>query len=366
MLMSRALSLPFLILTLSVCAAPPPSTGGPDRQADQDVSTAKQNGGNGSSSGEVDEDGNPSNAAPNSAGACAKDLRADLEFLASKDLAGRGPGTPGDQAARKFISDRFKCLGVEPAGPNGSYLQEFTDSEGTSSANVVGMIKGSDPTVGGDIIVVSAHIDHFGLVGNLGLRLGANDNASGIVSVLAVAAAVRQQGTPPKRTIAFMVFGSEELGCEGSHHFISAKTVGPLSMSKVVYDINFDMVGTYAQNGNKVLAHGTFPKTAATSIVKSAIPSGLNVNIGVPGLGQDDSDYSPFCFAGVPVVAFFTDDTPCYHKSCDTADRIDYPHFGQIVKLGADTVLGLAATNTDLAAARRSLDVTDLGCGDDD
>jgi hypothetical protein len=290
-------------------------------------------------------------------------MRADLTYLASPELAGRAPGTPGDAAARAFIEERFRCLGVKPGGDDGTYLQKFVDSEGTTSYNVVGMIPGTDPVVGSDIIVLGAHIDHFGTLEGEGLRLGANDNASGITSVLTVAQAIKQRAKAPRRTVAFMLFGSEELGCEGSHHYVD-HSLKALPTSRVVYDINFDMVGSYAQNGGKVIAHGTVAKTPGAAVLAKLLGGapGLNVETGVPGIEEDDSDYYPFCAAGIPMVGFFTDDPPCYHKACDTADKIDYPHLAQIAKLGGDLALGLADGSTDLAAFRRTAKASSLGC----
>lgn len=175
-------------------------------------------------------------------------LVATLPFLVL-GVAGRAPGTPGDIAARAYVENRLKCLGVSPGGDASTYFQKFTDSDDTDSANVVGMIPGSDPAVASQVVIVSAHLDHLG-----GARLGANDNASGIVSVLSIAQALRQRGTAPRRTVAFMVFDSEELGCDGSHHYVD-NGLAALPTAKVVYDVNFDMVGTYQQNGN------TWPRT---------------------------------------------------------------------------------------------------------
>lgn len=105
-------------------------------------------------------------------------------------------------------------------------------------------------------------------------------------------------------------------------------------------------------------------KTPATAILKTLLAKtpDLKVDVGVPGLGEDDSDYYPFCAKGIPMVAFFTDDPTCYHKACDTEDRIDYVHLGQIAKTGGELALGLADSTTDLLAARSQLKVSDLGC----
>jgi hypothetical protein len=290
-------------------------------------------------------------------------MRAHLSYLASPELAGRAPGSPGDKAARKYVEDRLKCLGILPGAADGSYLQPFVDSNGTSSGNIIGMIPGTDPVVGKDILVIGAHIDHFGTIGGKGLRLGANDNASGVTTVLTLAQAFKQRATAPKRTVAFMFYGSEELGCDGSHYYVDHSTPA-LPFAKVVYDINFDMVGSYTVNGKQVDAHGTYPTTPGLAALKKVLGTTppLKINLGVPGLGEDDSDYWAFCAKAVPIVAFFTDDPPCYHKACDTADKIDYPNMSKLAKIGADLAAELADSATDLAAYRKQAKVKDLGC----
>ena len=356
------LAFPLLIASVAVCDPSPVNPAG-DHSSTSDHATGDDDDDDHTSASAVSDDSASTKTAPASAGGYDQaQMQKHLRFLASKELAGRAPGTPGDAAARKYVAERFAAIGVQPAGDDGSFDQAFTNSEKTKSFNVVGMIKGSDPKVSKDVIVLGAHIDHFGLVGGEGLRLGANDNASGVVAVLSIAEALVKRASPPRRTIAFMIFGSEELGCEGSHHYMK-KGLKALPVGDVVYDINFDMVGTYTQNGGFVTAHGTVGDTPAASLIEGLIPSGLKVETGVPGIEEDDSDYSPFCVAGIPMVGFFTDDDPgCYHESCDTEDRIDYPHLLQIAKLGGDLAEKLADGEQDLAAYRAAAKVSKLGC----
>src|SRR6185295_14296502 len=113
----------------------------------------------------------------------------------------------------------------------------------------------------GDIVIVGAHHDHLG-----DGHLGANDNASGVVALLAIAQAIQQHG-PRHRTIGFVAFGGEELGLVGSTYF-AAHAPDSLPLARVVYDINLDMVGSYAQAG-AVYAMGTFGGLPATAIVKA-------------------------------------------------------------------------------------------------
>lgn len=269
-------------------------------------------------------------------------LRAHVAYLASAELDGRAAGSPGDAAARAYVAERFRCLGLVPAGADASYEQPFT-AGGRATANVVGYVAG-DGEAGRDIIVVGAHHDHLGRG-----HLGANDNASGIAALLAIAQAVRQRGTP-RRTIAFVAFGGEELGLRGSAHF-AAHPPAALPLDRVVYDINLDMVGSYRSTG-RVHAMGTFGGVAATPIVKALADEQRALRVGIGGRGAG-SDHEAFCRAGVPYVFFWTPDRRCYHQRCDTVENLDAEHLGQIAAFAGALALRLSDSTGDLAAARR-------------
>ncbi|MCW5802486.1 MAG: M20/M25/M40 family metallo-hydrolase [Deltaproteobacteria bacterium] len=271
-------------------------------------------------------------------------LRARLAHLASPELDGRAPGTDGDRAARAFIAERFRCLGLTPAGDDG-FAQPLT-ANGAATANLVGYVPGTSST---DIIVVGAHHDHVG-----DKHLGANDNASGVVALLAVAQAVRQHG-PARRAIAFVAFGGEEGGLLGSLHFV-AHPPAALPLERVVQYINLDMVGSHkAQHG--VAAFGAFPGFASTKHLVANQRKYPRTNVWLGGHSVR-GDQVGFCKQRIPYVFFWTPDDRCYHETCDTADRIDYPRMVDIAALAGDLVLGLADDTADLAAARAR-----TGCG---
>lgn len=273
-------------------------------------------------------------------------LRERIAFLADKGLDGRVPGTRGDITARHYVADRFRCLGLVPGASATSYEQDF-DVDGHTTANLVGLIRGSTD----DVIVIGAHLDHVGHG-----KLGANDNASGVVSLLAIAQAMRQRDITPKRTLAFVVFGGEELGELGSNHFVETPP-SSVALDHVVYDINLDMVGTYRSHG-VVAAMGTFAKLPARAILDRLVErrTDRRFHVGLGGRGAD-SDHEPFCKLGIPYVFFWTPDASCYHATCDTIDNIDLPHLIAIAKLAGDLVAELAETDVDLKASR-----TRLGC----
>ena len=270
-------------------------------------------------------------------------MRERVTLLAAPDLEGRSPGTSGDARARAFIAEQFACLGLVPAGSNGSYEQPFTD-DGDATANVVGYVKGSDED--GDIIVVGAHHDHLG-----GGYLGANDNASGVVALLAVAQAVQQRATPPKRTIVFATFGAEERGMRGSYHYVAHPPDG-LPIARVVQIVNLDMVGSHASRGF-VAAMGTFRGLAATGVLAKLDDRYPKLSVGFGGVARG-SDHEPFCKQGIPYVFFWTPDKSCYHRKCDTATRVDYPRMVDIAALAGDLTEALADSDTDLADLRRT------------
>ncbi|HEU5057301.1 MAG TPA: M28 family peptidase, partial [Kofleriaceae bacterium] len=241
-------------------------------------------------------------------------LEAEVGFLASDEMRGRLPGRPEDVATRMHIADRFAALGLTPVA--GSFQQPFVDSIGRETANVVGLLAGADPAVADQIIVIGAHHDHLG-VRQGKIFNGANDNASGVATVLAVAQAVRQRAEPPRRTIVFSTFGSEELGLEGSYHFVENPPAG-ISIEDVVYMINLDMVGTYF-NDDGVYAFGSFEGTPARAALDELLADhpDLTVELGASAVeveGEGDSDYDAFCQAGIPYLYFFTEDDECYHR----------------------------------------------------
>lgn len=274
----------------------------------------------------------------------ADELRARVAFLASRELDGRVPGTDGDRAARAHIVERFRCLGLTGGGPGGAYEQPF---DGT--ANVIGLVAGADPELGREIILVGAHHDHLG-----GGHLGANDNASGVAALLAVAQGVRQHGAP-RRTIAFVTFGAEEAGLVGSQHLVASPPAA-LPLDRIVQVVNLDMVGSHA-SANAVYAFGAFPKLPARAIL-AELGKGLpKLNVALGGHSVR-GDHLGFCRSGIPYVFFWTPDRRCYHQKCDTADRLDYPRMADIARLAGGLVQRLAGTEVDLAAAKAR-----AGCG---
>ena len=277
-------------------------------------------------------------------------MRPTVDFLASSERAGRAPGTAGDRAARSFIEARFECLGLDPAYDG--FAQPFRGAGGTSTANVVALLRGGDPAVADEVIVVGAHHDHLGVAGGE-VFAGANDNASGVATVLAVAQRLAERSAPPRRTVVFAAFGDEESALNGAKHYVAHPPAGA-GMDQTVFMVNLDMVGTYAQEG-VVYALDAGPGTVGRAAVEAARAVDPDLNVDLDEVGED-SDGEIFCAAGVPEVFFFTEDPACYHKACDTPGHLDYPGLSRVAALVGATVIELADGDLDLRAAR------DEGC----
>ena len=113
----------------------------------------------------------------------------------------------------------------------------------TQTWNAVGRLSGSDPVLGNDIIVLSAHLDHLGVRPNAPgadkIFNGADDDASGTIAVMELAHALAT-GPRPKRTIVFALFGSEETGGRGAGFFVDLPVV---PLHRVVANLQFEMLG---------------------------------------------------------------------------------------------------------------------------
>jgi Zn-dependent M28 family amino/carboxypeptidase len=109
------------------------------------------------------------------------------------------------------------------------------------SPNIVGELKGSDPSMAGQYVLVSAHLDHLGVgapINGKTIYSGAMDDASGVATVLETAKKLSQAKVKPKRSMLFVIFTAEEKGLLGSRYFAGHPTV---LESAIDADLNLDM-----------------------------------------------------------------------------------------------------------------------------
>jgi Peptidase family M28/PA domain len=111
----------------------------------------------------------------------------------------------------------------------------------TETANVLGLIPGSDPELADEAVIYTAHHDHLGIgtedeTGD-GIYNGAMDNASGVAQVLAIAKAIQALPETPRRSILVALVGAEEQGLLGSKYYAEHPTFPP---GKIAANLNYD------------------------------------------------------------------------------------------------------------------------------
>ncbi len=266
----------------------------------------------------------------------AATLKADLFALASPDMEGRAVGTPGGRKARAYVARRFAEIGLEPLG--GGFVRPFRFVHTSikalwrrdrpyrlafdDAANVVGLVPGSAPD--GRLLVVSSHYDHLGIRKGV-LYPGADDDASGVAAMLALAAWTKAH--PLHHGVLFVAFDAEELGLRGSQALL-AEPGFPLK--RIDVDLSLDMLSR-PEGGGLVVA-GTAPYPRFRPLVEAAarqasIPVRLGHDRPLWRSGRVDdwttgSDHGSFAAAGVPFLYLGVEDHDDYHEPTDTPDRI--------------------------------------------
>jgi hypothetical protein len=218
------------------------------------------------------------------------------------------------------------------------------DRRVVQTRNVVGVLEGSDPVLKNEYVLVTGHYDHVGEKDQF-IYHGADDNASAVAAVLAIAEAFRAQTPPPKRSIMFLVFEAEEDGLLGAFHYV-ANPIVPLD--KTVAVLNMDMIGRdedsatwnthAADNLNGVNLIGTLYSPDVRKVVETENRAiGLKLEYKTDADDREGwfsrSDHYPFAIKGVPIAFFNTGEHPDYHTANDTWDRLNYPKMEKIVRL---------------------------------
>jgi hypothetical protein len=212
--------------------------------------------------------------------------------------------------------------------------EHFPDAE---AYNVVGFVEGSDPVLKSEFIVIGGHVDHCGR--HMGFVFpGADDNASGSACVIAAARAFAALETPPKRSVLFALFGSEERGLIGS--YLLADNLPP-QVGKVAVMFNLDMEG----EGDGVGAvHSPGREELKDAIERADRCVGAVRGIReFRGVGVRSSDYAPFYLKEIPCIAFWSNGPHLhYHQPGDTIYRINPDMLADVSRLTFLTAYSLA------------------------
>jgi hypothetical protein len=271
----------------------------------------------------------------------SKKIKKDIRFLASDALEGRGVGTIGEKTAAAFLVKEFSAMGLSPKGDSG-YYQPFSfvphgavQVHGTGDSaklgmqlvkeqralNVVAFKDNNAPYT----VVIGAHYDHLGwgdenslFTGGRAIHNGADDNASGVSCMIALARWLSSPEAPRNNNYLFIAFSGEEKGLWGSNYFTKHPTV---PLEKMNYMLNMDMVGRL--NTEKTLAiNGVGTSPEWMNVLPAIQRDGIKTVTSESGVGP--SDHTSFYLSDVPAVHFFTGQHEDYHKPSDDWKKINF------------------------------------------
>jgi Tol biopolymer transport system component len=270
------------------------------------------------------------------------------------------------------ISNEVANAMLAPSGKDLKTLQSTLDDENPKAADVrftlpkitIGLtttlehIKKTDnnviawlpPTSGKsrEYVMLGAHYDHLGLGETASLAVkgeehlihnGADDNASGVATVLEIAAALAaERKAHPKqftRGVAFALWSGEELGLIGSSRYTDNPLM-PLT-DEIAY-VNFDMVGRLREN--RLILQGLGSSSVWRKLIeKRNVVASFNLVL------QDDpylpTDTTSFYPKNVPVLAFFTGGHENYHRPTDKTNTLNYEGTERIAKFAEQLTLDL-------------------------
>ena len=210
--------------------------------------------------------------------------------------------------------------------------------------NVLGYIEGSDPELKKELIVITAHYDHIGIIDGE-IHNGADDNASGTAGLLEIAATfqlAKKLGVEFKRSILCMPVSAEEKGLLGSYYYAENPE---FPLENTIANLNMDMVGRPDKNhpgnenyiyliGSDKLStdlHNTSEKTNE-KYVKMELDYRYN-EPGDPNRFYYRSDHYNFAKNNIPSIFYFSGIHEDYHKPTDTMEKLSFKKITSLTKL---------------------------------
>lgn len=283
------------------------------------------------------------------------DVRRILSALADDSMQGRLAGTPGANRAAAFIDREMRSIGLTPAGDSGYYQKvalagtgddlSVLDSMGALailppeqrhiSYNMIGVVRGSDPVLRDQIVVIAAHYDHLGIgkpVNGDSVYNGADDDASGVTAVLEIARSIVARH--PKRTVVFITTTGEEEGTLGTRWYVKHPE---FPLSKMVAEMEVEMIGrpdSLAGGPGKGWLTGYDRSTMGDMLKASGVPI---VADPYPQMHFfERSDNIVFAEMGIPAHTLSSYNLHGdYHQPSDEVSRIDFAHVTGVIRAGA-------------------------------
>ncbi|RZK22180.1 MAG: M28 family peptidase [Hymenobacter sp.] len=227
--------------------------------------------------------------------------------------------------AKAPVANKFKPVKFTVSAPQ--------DRSAVSTENVLGFLPGTDKKE--EILVVSAHYDHLGIIGGK-VYNGADDDGSGTVGMLAIAEAFAKAahaGHGPRRSLLFLANTGEEKGLLGSEYY-TEHPVYPLAST--ITDLNIDMIGrtdeAHEGKPDYVYVIGSDKLSSQLhAVLEEANRQHGNLGLDYRFNDPNDpnrfyyrSDHYNFAVHKIPVAFFFNGVHADYHEETDEVSKIEF------------------------------------------
>ena len=251
--------------------------------------------------------------------------------LSSDKMEGRALFSKGIDSASKFIENEFSKIKLQKYNNLKTYRQDFK-IEKKSANNVIGILKGkSKPD---EFVIFSAHYDHLGTEKSGADKIynGANDDASGVTAIIALAKHFAAMNIN-ERTIIFVAFTGEETGGFGAKYFSEN-----INADKVVAMFNIEMIGTESKWGKNSAYITGYDKSTFGDILQKNLKGSQFKFYPDPYPNEQlfyRSDNATLAKLGVPAHTISTskmDSEPHYHQLDDEISTLDLDNMSEIIK----------------------------------
>ena len=245
-------------------------------------------------------------------------IKSDIVEFASDEMNGRHFQSEEGKRAAKWLADKLAAAGATPLEGRDSMFVPVGRFP-NAAPNVVAWHAPKGPNPSGEFILVTAHFDHLppARTGEDRIYNGADDNASGVAGVIAVANALRDEALDVG--VVFVGFTGEEFGLIGSRAFIEEETLPPARIRGL---FNMDMISRQPDGAIR-LDGGPKGKVLVDLLVRLAPKVPIEMKVDTHPEWLDRSDQGPFLRAGIPAVLFSCEDHEDYHQVGDHADKVD-------------------------------------------
>jgi len=272
----------------------------------------------------------PVDLEPAALGVTEAEMREWIARIADDSTRGRLTPSPELDEAADVLESYLAGLGLEPFFDAG-FQQRFPRDGGTGP-NVAALLPGRDATLRDEYVVVLAHLDHKGIaavpVDGDSILNGADDNASGVAAVLELAQAFVAVGTPPRRSVIFLIVSGEEGGLTGSRYFVASYSA---QLSRFAGALNFDMI---SRNTPDSLYVGGLTASTMGDLLQTALGNHPALGLSLVDVRSGGSDHLAFWERGIPFLMFHSGLHADYHQVSDEVEAVDAEKAARVARLG--------------------------------